>query len=573
LHDSTAGHTQSNSKTMVEEPDHINSERSSIENGPDEKIKAVEKSIPKDEPDSNSIARVVSGPPYSAFSSKTKLFIVLTVAIAALISPFAATLFYPALNVLADQLNVSDSLITLSVTTYMLAQAISPAFIAGLSDQGGRRLSFIICFSIYIVANIGLALQTNYAALLVLRCVQAFGSSPTIALAIAVVADVATSAERGRYMGYATGGILIGPAFGPVLGGVLAEYLGWRSIFWFLVIFGSVLFILFVVLFPETCRNVVGNGSIPARGVNRSMLGYWQQRRNATDVESQRTSVKQENKLVFPNPLLTLNILKEKESAMLLVYNGLFFNGQMALSTALPYLLQRYYGFNTLQVGLCFLPLGCGSLLAALTTGRVVDWNFRRHANKIGMVLTKGKQQDLTNYPIERARLEVIAPAHVLGTIFLIIFGWLIKYVVHISAPAIMLLFIGFGISTSFNTSNTLIIDLHRSKPATATAAVNFVRCMISAGGVAAIVPMIEAMNPGWCFTFLGLLYVAIMPMLWAIAKWGPRWRAQVAEKRLQKEKEKEIAVAAAQGSRSNSSEVVPEDSATGKQDSEAKVA
>jgi MFS family permease len=92
--------------------------------------------------------------------------------------------------------------------------------LGSISDTGGRRFSFIICFSIYIVANIGLALQTNYAALLVLRCVQAAGSSATISLSIAVVADIATSAERGKYMGYATAGILIGPAIGPTLGGM-----------------------------------------------------------------------------------------------------------------------------------------------------------------------------------------------------------------------------------------------------------------------------------------------------------------------------------------------------------------
>jgi MFS family permease len=95
--------------------------------------------------------------------------------------------------------------------------------IAGTSDHGGRRPSFLICFSIYIVANIGLALQTNYVALLILRCVQAAGSSATIALSMAVVADIATSAERGSYTGYATAGILIGPAFGPTLGGIQAS--------------------------------------------------------------------------------------------------------------------------------------------------------------------------------------------------------------------------------------------------------------------------------------------------------------------------------------------------------------
>ena len=150
-----------------------------------------------------------------------------------------------------------------------------------MSDASGRRTSFIICFVIYIAANIGLALQTNYAALLILRMVQAAGCSAAIALANAVVADVATSAERGKYMGWATAGLLFGPAFGPTIGGVLAQYLGWRSIFWFLVIFTTVLLVVFTLFFPETCRNVVGNGSIPAKGINQSILGYIQQRRHA----------------------------------------------------------------------------------------------------------------------------------------------------------------------------------------------------------------------------------------------------------------------------------------------------
>ena len=82
------------------------------------------------------------------------------------------------------------------------------------------------------VANIGLALQTNYAALLILRMVQASGSSGTIALSIAVVADISTSAQRGKYTGFATAGILLGPSFGPTIGGAMAQYLGWRSTFW-----------------------------------------------------------------------------------------------------------------------------------------------------------------------------------------------------------------------------------------------------------------------------------------------------------------------------------------------------
>ena len=115
------------------------------------------------------LSRTVSGPPYTIFSHRAKMFIVASVSVSSLISPFGATTFYPAINVLADQLHVTPTLMNLALTTYMIAQAIAPSIIAGLSDASGRRLSFIICFVIYLCANIGLALQTNYAALLVLR--------------------------------------------------------------------------------------------------------------------------------------------------------------------------------------------------------------------------------------------------------------------------------------------------------------------------------------------------------------------------------------------------------------------
>ena len=432
-----------------------------------------------------------------------------------------------------------------------IAQGIAPAFIAGMSDNSGRRFSFILCFIIFTIANVGLALQTNYAALLVLRMVQAFGCSAAIALCTAVVADIATSSERGKYMGYATSGLLIGPAFGPTIGGVLDQYFGWRSTFWFLVIFGGVLLVVFTFLFPETCRNVVGNGSIPAKGIQLSILGYIQQRRHAREVEDDGEDVEhasiqlaaKRHKMKFPNPLRTLRILAEKESCIVLLYNGCFFTGMIGFATpSIPVLYKDGYGLDTLDIGLCYITMGFGSLVSALTMGHVVDWNFRRHARRLGMVITKGKQQDLRDFPIEKVRLEVVVPGHIIGTLALVAFGWTLKFRTTLAGPEIALFFIGFGVSTAFNITNTLILDLHRDQPATATAAVNFVRCLMSAAGAAVILPMCHAMNPGWAFTFIALVYVALLPVVFLIMAKGQKWRTVTTDKKERAKAAKEAA-------------------------------
>jgi len=65
---------------------------------------------------------------------------------------------------------------------------------------------------------------------------QAIGGSPVIAIGAGCVSDIAEPHERGTKMALFTLGSLLGTAFGPVLGGILTERLGWRWIFWFLAI-------------------------------------------------------------------------------------------------------------------------------------------------------------------------------------------------------------------------------------------------------------------------------------------------------------------------------------------------
>lgn len=108
--------------------------------------------------------------------------------------------------------------------------------IAGFSDTAGRRPAYFICFSIYIVANLGLALQNDYVALLILRMLQSAGSSGTIALVQGIVGDCIVSADRGKYVAYASLGSILGPTVSPIIGGLISQYAGWH---WYASCYGS----------------------------------------------------------------------------------------------------------------------------------------------------------------------------------------------------------------------------------------------------------------------------------------------------------------------------------------------
>lgn len=124
------------------------------------------------------------------------------------------------------------------MTVYLICQAVTPSFFGAASDSYGRRPVFLLTMTVYFGANVGLALMPTsaYWLLLFLRAVQSTGGSAVISIGAGAVADIAAPRERGKYMAIFTCGAMIGPAMGPFLGGLLAQTLGWRAIFWFLAI-------------------------------------------------------------------------------------------------------------------------------------------------------------------------------------------------------------------------------------------------------------------------------------------------------------------------------------------------
>jgi multidrug resistance protein len=470
-------------------------------------------------------------PPYSLFNTGEKRWIVLVASVASFISPVSASIYFPALNSLSRDYQVSATLINLSITMYMIFQGLAPSFTGSLSDSIGRRPVYLLCFVIYMAANIGLALQNQFAALMVLRCLQSSGSSGTIALGNAVVSDIASPAERGAYIGYVSLGGVVGVALGATIGGILSDYLGWRSIFWFLVICAGVVTMMVCLALPETARAVVGNGSTRPRGWNVSLWDFLpstQRRRDAARAvgNSPGEAVRRSR---FVNPFMTLRICADKEAGIVLLANGIVFAGYSAVVSAIPSQFHELYGFDDLHIGLCFIPVGVSAALSAIAVGHVADWNFARHSRRLGISVGEARQmsRDLGSFPIEMVRCQVALPMCALVGVAFIVYGWLLWSRTSVAGLLVMLFFLGFGVNGFFTMLSVLMVDVYPQAPATATAANNLVRCWIGAGASAAIVPMTNAMSSGWAYTLLALLNLFMAPLLWVIMRWGPKWRAE----------------------------------------------
>lgn len=187
-----------------------------------------------------------------------------------------------------------------------------------------------------------------------------------------------------------------------------------------------------------------------------------------------------------PNVLASLFMLFERETGLLLWTSSLVFAVFYCVASAMLILFPGHYGFDEIKVGLMYLPLAAGSVGAASLVGPLINWNFRRHCATLGI------PWDCTEFPVERARLEIGLPLLAVGGASLIGWGWAVNATAHVAVPCVISVIIGYN-----NTTNALLVDIYPGKAATATAANNLTRCLVGAGASAAIVPMMKAMGVG----------------------------------------------------------------------------
>jgi len=116
-----------------------------------------------------------------------------------LVSPLTATIYLPLLPLLAAHFRTTSQAINLTITVYIIFQALAGLFLASISDHFGRLPIYLATFALFSVASLGLALnRSSYAVLLVLRAIQSLGASAVLSVNYGTVADICVPANRGK---------------------------------------------------------------------------------------------------------------------------------------------------------------------------------------------------------------------------------------------------------------------------------------------------------------------------------------------------------------------------------------
>lgn len=487
--------------------------------------------------------------PYTTFTKAHKRLITVILTSTMLASPLTATIYLPLLPLLATHFHVSTQAINLTITLYIVFQAISPLLFATASDSFGRRPVILLTYAVYTAASLGLALnKSSYAALLILRAVQSLGASAVLAIAYGVIADVCPPAERGGMQGPTMGAANLAVCLGPVIGGLVALGSGsYEWVFWALVIFGGSVFFFVGAGLPETARSIVGNGTVEATGWGRSwwnlLRGRSKRKVDAAEMENSSEAMGEKNggakiglgkkaKFKMANPMAAIRILFWKDTALVLWMAGSPYAVWYAVQASIPSIYKDIYHFNELQIGLSYLTGGFGTVSGGYLNGKLMDWNYRATARSIGHTIDKVSGDDLKGFPIESARARGSYYLLAIYITALAGYGWSVQARAHEAVPLI-LQYVLAALCTSFQqTFNALLVDIFPASPSTAAASGNITRCALSAIVVAILQPLVNVMGRGWFFTALTVLSGGGgLVADWLVKNKGMQWRRERIEK------------------------------------------
>jgi hypothetical protein len=320
--------------------------------------------------------------------------------------------------------------------------------------------------------------------------------------------------------------LMLGHVISPVLGGVLTQFFGFRSIFWFQLALGSLALALVTLFLPETLRNIAGNGTIRLKPYQQPLLACVKSSPDARFNSNPETITLPPTFISFVEPL---DLLSHMDILGSIIFGAIAFATVVVVIATTALCLETYYRLSTLLVGLAFLPSAAGTILGFFFISYLLDRDYKFIETRYKT--THNIEEDTTvslkhnsDFPIERARLRNI------WWITFSFIGATIGYgfslsTKHIAIPLVMQFLVAFGATTILLANGVLIADLCPENLASVTAVINLVRFCMGALAVGVVQLLFDRLDAGFVFLVFAMATLAVTPILVMQWMFGVKWR------------------------------------------------
>jgi len=354
--------------------------------------------------DTRDYVPTVEEDPALGLSHREKMEILFAVMLGLFLGALDQTIVGPALPTIITQLSGNDYYVW-AITIYLLTSTISVPFWGKLSDIYGRKPIFMLGIVIFLVGSALSGLSQNMGMLILFRGIQGIGAGSLFPVALAVIGDLFTPQERGKYQGLF--GAVFGIAFvaGPLIGGFLTERVGWHWIFYVNIPIGIIALIVIqrllpTVRTPSATRNfdLIGGAIFTVAmvfllvGLTNKQFGDW-----TAPTVGGFILVGIIGTLLFilaesraKEPIIPLDLWRGRtySATMVSVFFAAFaFFGAIVF---LPRWFQVVEGFSPTNSGLAALPLMVGLIASSILSGLIVARTGRYKWLIVGSVIVMG---------------------------------------------------------------------------------------------------------------------------------------------------------------------------------------
>ncbi|OLO37127.1 MFS transporter [Alkalihalophilus pseudofirmus] len=286
------------------------------------------------------------------------------------------TMFNVALPFIFTDFSLSSSTASWLVSGYSITFAISTLTFGRLSDFIPISKLLLIGISILAIASVIGFFATNFGVLLFARILQAAGGGPVMALSIVVAGRYIPLVRRGKAMAYIASSASLAFGLGPVIGGVITQYLGWNYLF---VVTGlSVLSIpFFLKLLP---KEVIRKGHFDLFGAiltGLSVIGL------LLFISTFSYSILIVTVLLFTiwwkylhkveAPFIPPTLLRNSQYTKILFIGSVAFFINFSNLFLIPIMLTTVFGKGPVEVGMFIFPGAVIAMLAGQVIGRLID--------------------------------------------------------------------------------------------------------------------------------------------------------------------------------------------------------